>query len=573
VSDADGAFVLPVLQGEESMVSASAAGYYALQRRISADQAQQHLDVTLARAPALTTTTGKVQDATGGEVAGAVVAAYGTKGELLATAMTDGNGRFALELKPGLVELSARAFAYATAQRSIEAPASDVVLVAAPGGSIRGLVIDEATRAPVPDVALTLRTVIGLNVPTGSARADESGEFEIGDLSAGAYELSVSGAPWGGVPQPVALGVGETIEDLVLLARSAGSLEGSVSVGGQACPEGRVLLQGPSSLDGSAGPDGKLRIEGVLPGQYHLVVRCGHAPPLEEDREIGAGVIRASWDLDPGLTVDGVALRANGAPMPGVSIIASPRIASGERSWGVSEYKAGSSGEFSCTGLLEGEYDFWIYGGRGQPLSAVVHAELTREAHSQIQLRAEPAATLRVGWAEGAALPDELTVLARKDADSVPYEAARAGRIFTFEALPLGAYDVFAGQSDPAPRAKKAQLTKDGEVVDFTFVPSATEAVAGRLVDEQGVGLDDTWVTLRSRGGIVRGQLEQGSSVLTSADGAFSFTSLIPGEYELQAASSRGASALMNVKSGSSSVLLELRSQIPPGGQASNDRR
>ena len=104
-------------------------------------------------------------------------------------------------------------------------------------------------------------------------------------------------------------------------------------------------------------------------------------------------------------------------------------------------------------------------------------------------------------------------------------------------------------------------------------LPGATESGSVSPEKLKPVPTSDAWVTLRSRGGVVRGQLEQGSSVLTSAEGVFSFSSLIPGEYELQAASSRGASALMNVKSGSSSVLLQLSSQVPPGGQASNDRR
>jgi hypothetical protein len=93
------------------------------------------------------------------------------------------------------------------------------------------------------------------------------------------------------------------------------------------------------------------------------------------------------------------------------------------------------------------------------------------------------------------------------------------------------------------------------------------------LVDEEGVGMSDAWVTLRSRSGVVRGRLEEGSSALTSAEGAFSFSSLLPGEYELQAASSRRVSEPTLVRSGTSSVLLQLGPLVASGGQASNDRR
>ena len=149
----------------------------------------------------LTRREGQVYDEQGQPLAGASVRALDAPAST-AEALTDADGRFALALPPpGNFALSVSA--PGRAEITLDAVALEGPLVIALGTTptLAGVVLDEATEAPVAGVLLTARPATSPAAPRGStAWSRDDGRFTLALPAAGAFALEVGGAGFAGRP-------------------------------------------------------------------------------------------------------------------------------------------------------------------------------------------------------------------------------------------------------------------------------------------------------------------------------------------------------------------------------------
>jgi hypothetical protein len=183
-------------------VGVPAAGSYVL--IVAADGHQpQAATVTVGDAPlfyelALTGTAGLagvVRGAgTGGPIAGARVVVTDLRGEVVASAETDQNGRFAIQdLVSGTVTVVASADGHRPSAVPVEVSGQgtsqcDVELRA--GGRVRGTVRAGADKQPLGDARVALVNAAGNTVAVTTTGSD--GEYAFADLAEGEYTLTAS---------------------------------------------------------------------------------------------------------------------------------------------------------------------------------------------------------------------------------------------------------------------------------------------------------------------------------------------------------------------------------------------
>lgn len=163
-------------------------------------------DVLLGSTGALV---GTVRSADGGApVAGAVVIVTDVRGDVLATARTDGLGGYAFtELVPGPVTLAVSSPKHRPLALSVEmagtgSTRADVEL--RPGAQVRGTV--RAAGGPVGDARVTLVDAAGNVVATTTTGPD--GAYAFSDLDTGAYTVIATGYP----PRATGVDVGGDVD-------------------------------------------------------------------------------------------------------------------------------------------------------------------------------------------------------------------------------------------------------------------------------------------------------------------------------------------------------------------------
>jgi carboxypeptidase family protein len=159
----------------------------------------------------------------------------------------------------------------------------------------------------------------------------------------------------------------------------------------------------------------------------------------------------------------------------------------------------------------------------------------------------------RIGWSRGRARLAGVSGIASRQTDD-------RGRFRVFGLLP-GRYVVSAVVGEPVPGwtmadvpgylrtyyphstaaadAQLVEVTDDGDALDteIALVHGRAARISGRAVRVSGAGFDGAvWLTESARSGAVATQPVR---VNTAADGAFEFRQLSPGEYVIQAATSR----------------------------------
>jgi MFS family permease len=131
----------------------------------------------------------------GGPVAGAVVIVTDVRGDVLATAQTDGVGEFTLaDLVPGPVTLAVSSPKHRPVALPVEVGGQGVTRVDValrPGAQIRGTV--RGAGAPLGDARVTLVDAAGNVVATTTTGSD--GAYAFSDLDAGQYTVIATGYP------------------------------------------------------------------------------------------------------------------------------------------------------------------------------------------------------------------------------------------------------------------------------------------------------------------------------------------------------------------------------------------
>lgn len=562
-TDRSGQFALDEGVWGASQLSASAAGFLPLRRPVS--EAEGDLVLVLRSGGA--TIAGSVVDASGGPIANAflVARAAGSSHDLLdAVGLTDPSGNFSVTVLPGALQLFAEADGYSGVQRFVDAPQNDVRLVMVAASSLEGHVFDEATQQPLGAVDVTVFNQSRVGGLPRTVSTDPKGAFRVDALPAGAYSVLAVSDQWRSEERWVSLGVAER-QSVDLIMRPAGRLRGIVEVAGSGCPAGNVALDGPFSDFRDIDENGEVDFRSIPLGSYRATVSCTGAVQLSETLEVELEPLVRTWQLNAGITLSGLVTTFTGMPLAGGQVVVSPITSPLDRS-SVS-CVSDARGEFSCSGLLPGEYECQLRSDSTE-MSDRIKVSVSVESSPKIILRSHAGGILRVRLAASTPLQlGALSVVAKGERASMLL-ARQESDGFVFDPMPLGRYMVAL---DPAVSGAdvRVDLVRAGEAVEVTLPSLVSRTLAGRVVDEEGHGVPDAWV--RVAGASPNAQARPAAPVLTDAEGAFTVEGLLPAQYQVDVNSPRGEGRRDDV-SASDSVTVTLRTYGSLSGSVSTPR-
>lgn len=175
------------------MLIASADGHRPQATTVVVGATPVTYDVLLSGASGLVGTVRSVES--GAPVAGAVVILTDVRGDVLATAQTDGAGEFSVaELVPGAVTLAVSSPKHRPLALPVEIAGTGVTRVDVelrPGALVRGTI--RGAGAPLGDARVTLVDAAGNVVATATTGGD--GAYAFSDLDGGQYTVVATGYP------------------------------------------------------------------------------------------------------------------------------------------------------------------------------------------------------------------------------------------------------------------------------------------------------------------------------------------------------------------------------------------
>ncbi|MGH7435901.1 MAG: carboxypeptidase regulatory-like domain-containing protein, partial [Polyangiaceae bacterium] len=276
---------------------------------------------------------GRVLDATGGVVAGAIVRATRTAPPLQVVAVPSGeDGGFVLSVAPGAAVVTAEAIGYAKARAQVVAPSAHLTMVLTPGATIEGTTVAALDGSPVGRIEVHAVPVGGwASAEHRSGTSRDDGAFSIGGVDPGAYALVAEGDGWRGESSaPLRVGLAEAVRGEVLRVSRVASVSGRVVMGGGAgpCTQGAVAL-GPTapvqvspydpptalpettvsmvpSMMAAIGPAGDVQFRSVPAGRYHASIQCAESVLSEGPTTIEVAsrdVEGIVWKVGPGLAL------------------------------------------------------------------------------------------------------------------------------------------------------------------------------------------------------------------------------------------------------------------------------
>lgn len=510
--------------------------------------------------------TGRVVDALGGAIAGALVSAIHEASQSpFATTTTAADGAFELRAPPGPLRIMAASEGYGMEQRSTVAPAGGLLLSLAPGTRIFGRVVDTA-GAVVSGATVHARALWRSEPLEMSVLTDAAGEFRFEALSAGEHELSA----WGDRSRSEALRVTAAVADAVgpveLRVLAAVEVALGVERGGRPCAGGWVQLSGERFQGSSEIVHGSVLFETVPRGEYRLSLACEQAAPQLHELSVGDQDVEQTIHLAPGQALRGRVLSAPGEGVEGALVTVSPA--------GLPEGRAqltclsGAQGDFLCEGLSVGGYRCHA-GLELQPQTEFVELELVAGAEpAPLELHLWPRAQLVVSLADAPA--DQLSGvrLSARPEQGLPIEAERRGDAFHFDGLLLGSYSVSLVAS-PATR-RDVVLERDGQRVELTLPWPATRSISGVVLDERGSPAVEVWVRAASEGSAAPFVMlsDVGVPGLTDSAGRFTVEGLFEGRYHLRVEGPQGQGSAQSVPSGTSDALIQIEAAGESGEAA-----
>jgi beta-lactamase regulating signal transducer with metallopeptidase domain/protocatechuate 3,4-dioxygenase beta subunit len=283
VAGADGRFALAGLPRGVHTLAVFPVGYAAARAEVSISGREPVVDIGDVRLETGLIVRGRVHDASGGPVKGAVVRASGTGPSERRGASGSGeseeDGRFVVAgLEKGAYRVTATAKGYApSATVDADAGGTSIDIVLAPEGKITGTVVSE-TGEPLRDCRLSARSTSGTEGGVAHATPSPNGRFEVGRIGSGTYVLEVQASDHLDKAVPdVKMESGRTV-DVGRVTLSRGGTVRGVVVDGSGEPIAGAEVRGSDQTRGfnnfmrRATTDGTGRFEmrGLAPGTVQV---------------------------------------------------------------------------------------------------------------------------------------------------------------------------------------------------------------------------------------------------------------------------------------------------------------
>jgi hypothetical protein len=595
LADDRGAYRLDKLLAARYFVDAMAPKYTPASSgeagiRLAPGEARTGVDLVLGRGGV--EVAGTVVDVSGGPIGHAHVWGQ-SAGSATYFAETDDQGKFSLWLKAGRATFYAVADGYAMVREDGQAP-DTIELQLTPESSIAGIVVDATTGEPRAGVGVDAVSLeMSRYTQNGSDITDESGHFKISRLLPSRFTLAVrSESGYGRSEGSVLVGLGQQVDGVVIKLHRAYRLSGKIVVAGtkQPCDKASLSITrdaASGSVDGSARAiDDMLVIDGVLPGVYHVRVRCngyyfdGEPPAVTiKDADVGGLV----WEVIPGGKIHGHVRTKAGAVAAGASVYTRPTTPLPRGSDSISSSTTDDAGEFTISGLHTARYRLDVSTHAGVAPDAL-DVPVTTGATTERDIILEEGGTIIGTVVDGRGVP-------------MPHLEVRAGPLksgftrdpdgattapdgsFKIEGVSPGDYRVYAVRGWSSELRKPGTTADDvqGERVHVDIggastvkivVEEETGVIRGSVVDSDGKPIGDAYV-LSARESDAGGATGNAAGetywnfdahpVLTNPDGTFELKRLAAGKYTVRAFRKGGGDAIAEHVATGATARLEIK--------------
>ena len=307
--------------------------------------------------------------------------------------------------------------------------------------------------------------------------------------------------------------------------------------------------------------EGRFEFKGLSAGEYDVTVtRPGFTRSVSDGVKAGDGAIPLEVTLNPGASIAGWVIQANGQPVTGYSVTARSAASSGGsimlgggRMNGMNMAQVDPDGGFIIEGLVPGAaYDLSIFGA-GEFIGDKKKSVVAPASEVEIEVATRGRIAGRVlDAASGAPITDFEARYTRARAGGmrivirgVPGDGDRRTPFaspdgaFAFEDVPPGNWDVTVWAKTYQEARTGGITVIAGETKNVEVKAARGLVIHGRVVDARGGrGVQDASVSARDGGGGGASILDvggQGGGVLTDAEGRFEIADRAPGAYQLTA--------------------------------------
>ncbi len=543
--------------------------------RVRANERRTGIDFALR--PGGVELAGVVSDLTGGPIDRAKVQAFGSS-----VTETDDKGAFSLWVKPGTIELEARADGYANGRDDVWVPKGTtepvrVELVLTPEASLARTVIDAGSREPIANARVLVGTSNWGWDDGETTFTDARGKFRVGKLIPKRYVVTARTSTGFGRAPSVLVGLAQNVDNVTVELHPAFRIDGRIVDAATRvdCDRGALVsLQERTTnkfLDLKRAADGSHFADGVLPGTYSVSIYCTGARVREAYPSIivtDRDALGLTWEVDRGAIVRGV-ITARGKPVEGATISAERQGAATRSKHTGGGTASRDDGSFEIGGLAAGVYKVSVSAERQIVARETFLIELADGAtvERSIALDPEDSGTIAgsVVDTDGRLLGDAEVMATTLTGTSSSTRSDKTGASGTFTIGPLrpGAYKLAvyardtllrkAGTTDDTNQGERVTVVSGHASTVKLVVEAQTGVIHGSVVDAGGAPVGDAFVSA-ARESDAAGAANSGAyqtrwswnerPVLTAVDGTFTLTRLSPGTYTIRAYRRGGGEAI-----------------------------
>ncbi len=475
------------------------------------------------------------------------------------SAQTDADGSFVIgDLAPGAYQLTATHSELGIQETvAVEAPSSDLQIVLAPRGTVRGRVLEAATQRPVTRFTVALVPRDDASRGSRSLRVEDAGGvFSVEDVPLGTATLTVTAEGYATrqLEDVVVTGEPETPEVEVALDAEA-VLAGRVTAErGGPVPQAQVTVEG-GPADGAkatSDADGEYELRGLAAGEIAVTVEA--AGFLTEKGTVDARLRgRLDFVLRRGLALRGEVVAEGGG-------VARAQVAARSSARGAVHQSAQTDeqGRFVLEGLVPGRYTVRAV-ARGMREAEAEDVDVEQAGSLRLVMERAPTAVLSgkvVGLPVGEGAAIAMVVASSQEGGASAEAMIAAAGTFRMEEAPAGRVEVRAISATPA------STLRSSRPLDLTLAPGsetevvlefASDVVVRGVVVKAGRPVPGAMVSFARAG---RGGFE--AMGFTDATGAYEVAGLDPGAHEVRVSGNGISFSMSYTVSGSAELDIDV---------------